>query len=78
LRYVARPSDGSVSLYYLDNRVDLAYKALPLVKAMLKRSSFPAHLATGWLGKEFEWQDVKPVLQELVQAGILRIDRVEK
>ena len=78
LRYVARPSDGSVSLYYLDNRVDLAYEALPLVKAMLKRSSFPAHLATGWLGKEFEWQDIKPVLQELVQAGILRIDRVEK
>ena len=53
LRYVARPSDGSVSLYYLNTRVDLAYEALPLVKAMLKRSSFPAHLATGWLGKEF-------------------------
>jgi ribosomal protein L16 Arg81 hydroxylase len=78
LRYVARPGHGSVSLYYLDNRIDLAYEALPLVKTMLKRSTFPAHLATEWLGEEFDWQDVKPVLQELVQAGVLRIDRVGK
>lgn len=78
LRYVARAGDGSVSLYYLDTRIDLNYNALPLVKAMLKRSTFPAHLATKWLGEKFDWEAVKPVLQELVQAGILRIDRVQQ
>jgi hypothetical protein len=41
-------------------------------------STFPAHLATEWLREEFDWQDVKLVLQELVQAGVLRIERVEK
>ena len=73
LRYVARPDDGCVSLYYLDQRIDLKQQALPLIKAMLKNSSFSAQTAMRWLGDEFDWDELKPVLQEFVQAGILRV-----
>lgn len=72
LRYV--PHNGCLSLYHLDNRIDLRKEALPLVKALLKRRSFSAQTAMRWLGGEFDWDEVKPVLQELVQAGIVRVE----
>ena len=75
LRYVARPEDGSVSLYYLNNRIDLTYDALPFIEPMLKTSNFSAQSTKRWLGDEFQWHDVNPLLQELVQAGMLHVDR---
>jgi hypothetical protein len=78
LRYVARPDDGCLSLYYLDQRIDLRKKALPLIKAMLKSSNFSAQTAMRWLGDEVDWDDVKPVLQGLVQVGILHVNRTSE
>ena len=75
VRYIAPPNDGSLSIYYLDNRIDLRYEALPFIKEMLKSSTFSARSALRWLGDEFQWRDVKPLLQELTQAGIVRIER---
>jgi hypothetical protein len=74
LRYVRRTTEGLVSLYYLDNRIDLRITALPFIKEILKRSSFPAGSAAQWLDNGFQWQDVKPVLMELVRAGVLRVN----
>lgn len=71
LRYVERPGEGTVSLYYLNQRVDLAFAALPLVKRILKTRTFTAQAAAGWLGDGFGWPDVQPVLQALVDAGTL-------
>jgi len=73
LHYVANRRHRSLALYYLDRRVDLEYAALPLVKAMLAASSFPARVATRWLNG-FAWQDVEPLLRGLVHAGILRVE----
>jgi ribosomal protein L16 Arg81 hydroxylase len=48
VRYVARRGEGSVSVYFLDHRIDLAYEALPLVKGILKRPVFKARSAARW------------------------------
>ncbi len=74
VHYVVRQDENSVSLYYLNHCIDLKYDALPLVKKMLRHSTFPARLAVRWLGAGSEWGDVQPVLQELVRAGFLRVD----
>jgi len=72
VRYVERPGEGTLSLYYLNHRTDLAYVALPLVEGMLKARTFKAQAAVAWLGTGFAWTDVEPVLQGLVGAGILQ------
>jgi ribosomal protein L16 Arg81 hydroxylase len=74
LRFIPHRKEGSVSVYFLDRRLDLAYAMLPLIKAILKRPALAARTATELLGRKFKWQDVKPVFQELVQAGILHVD----
>jgi ribosomal protein L16 Arg81 hydroxylase len=71
VRYVERPGEGTISLYYLNHRTDLAYATLPLVKGMLKTRTFTARAAVDWLGDGFAWHDVQPVLQGLEEAGIL-------
>jgi ribosomal protein L16 Arg81 hydroxylase len=75
LRYVPHPDEASVSVYFLDRRIDLAHAVLPLIKALVRRPALAARTATELLGGEFEWPAVKPVLQELVRAGILSIDQ---
>lgn len=74
-RYVVSPQKLAVSLYYLDKRIDLDYEALPLVKGIASRSPFTGKQAMSWLGAGSAWPDVKPVLEELVEAGLLRISR---
>jgi len=75
LHVVANRDRGTISLYHLGHRVDLAEAAGPLVEALARRSRFPAVRACAWLGKGRRWEDVAPVLQELVRVGILRIAR---
>jgi ribosomal protein L16 Arg81 hydroxylase len=73
LRFVTNEGTGTISLYHLDQRVDLAEAARPLVEALARRSRFPAGRACAWLGRGCTWDDVVPVLQELVRVGILRV-----
>ncbi len=75
LRFVTNRDAQTISLYHLDQRIDLAEAARPLVQALAKTSSFPASRACKWLGKGFTWEDVEPLLQELVRVGILRVAR---
>ena len=75
LRFVTNPDTRAISLYRLDQRVDLAEAARPLVEALAKTSSFPARRACTWLGEGYAWADVAPLLQELVRTGILRVVR---
>jgi ribosomal protein L16 Arg81 hydroxylase len=75
LRVVTNRDTRSISLYHLDRRVDLAEAARPLVNALARASRFPAARACTWLGKGSTWDDVAPVLGELVRVGILRVDR---
>jgi hypothetical protein len=75
LRYVTNRDTRTISLYRLDHRVDLAEAARPLVEALARTSRFPAARACAWLGKGTSWDDVAPLLQELVRVGILRIAR---
>jgi len=75
LRFVTNPDTRAISLYHLDQRIDLAEAARPLVEALVKTSRFPARRACTWLGKGYAWEDVAPLLQELVRAGILRVAR---
>ena len=72
-RYVVSPQNLAVSLYYLDKRIDLDYQALPIVEGIAAHSSFTGRQVMGWLGAGSDWEDAKPVLQELVEAGLLRI-----
>ena len=76
VRYVAHPSEDRVSVYRLDRRVNLRLDALPLVQQMLRRPSFRADAAAGWLGAGFDWSDVRPALAALAEAGILRVEDV--
>jgi ribosomal protein L16 Arg81 hydroxylase len=73
VRYVQRPNEGTLSLYYLNQRTDLAYAALPMVQGMLKARTFTAQATVGWLGDGFVWKDIEPVLRGLVDAGILHL-----
>ena len=75
LRVVTNRETRSISLYHLDRRVDLAEAARPLVDALARASRFPAARACTWLGKGSTWDDVAPVLRELVRVGILRVAR---
>lgn len=75
LRYVVRPKENTLSVYYLDIRIDLNKRALPLVKAMLKKPDFTGHMAMRWLGEEFRWAEVRSVLQKLVEARVLCVER---
>ena len=75
LRFVTNRDTGTISLYHLDRRIDLAGAARPLVEALAKTSRFPAGRARTWLGKGRTWEDVAPLLQELVRVGILRVAR---
>ena len=75
LRVVTNRDRRTISLYHLGHRVDVAEAARPLVEALARRSRFPAGRACTWLGKGTRWDDVAPVLQELVRVGILRIAR---
>jgi hypothetical protein len=45
------------------------------VEALARRSRFPAARACAWLGKGTSWEDVAPLLQELIRVGILRLAR---
>jgi hypothetical protein len=72
LRFVTNPDTRAISLYHLDRRIDLAEAAPPLVEALVTTSSFPARRACAWLGEGYTWEDVVPLLQELVRTGILR------
>jgi ribosomal protein L16 Arg81 hydroxylase len=73
VRYVERPAEGTLSVYYLNRRADLAHGAIGMVEAMLKARTFAARAAVGWLGDGFAWEDVEPALRGLVEAGILRL-----
>jgi len=73
LRFVTNEGTGTISLYHLDQRVDLAEAARPLVEALARTSRFPAARARTWLGQGYTWDDVAPLLQELVRVGILRV-----
>ena len=64
---------GTISLYHFGQRVDMAEAARPLVEALARYSRFPARRACTWLGTGTRWDDVAPLLQELVRVGILRI-----
>jgi hypothetical protein len=75
LRFVVNRDTHTVSLYHFDQRIDLAGAAQPLVEALARASSFPAGRACKWLGEGYTWEDVAPLLQELVRAGILRVAR---
>jgi len=75
LRVVTNRETRTISLYHLDQRVDLAEAARPLVNALARTSRFPAARACTWLGKGRTWDDVAPLLQELVRVGILRVAR---
>jgi ribosomal protein L16 Arg81 hydroxylase len=75
LRFVVNRDTRAISLYRLHQRVDLAETARLLVHALARTSRFPAARACAWLGKGTTWDDVAPVLQELVRVGILRIAR---
>jgi len=75
LRFVTNRDTGTISLYHLDRRIDLAEAARPLVEALVKTSRFPAGRACTWLGKGRTWEDVAPLLQELVRVGLLRVAR---
>ena len=72
LRLVTNPDTRTISLYHLEQRIDLAEAARPLVEALGKTSSFTAGRACKWMGEGYAWEDVAPLLQELVRAGILR------
>jgi ribosomal protein L16 Arg81 hydroxylase len=73
LRFVTSDDTKTISLYHLDQRVDLAAAARPLVEALARTSRFPAERACTWLGKGWTWDDVAPVLQELVRVGVLKV-----
>jgi hypothetical protein len=73
--YVVSPRKDAVSIYHLDNRFDLSYDALPLVQGMVAHPAFEAGQVSQWLGGTFAWPDTRPLLQELVRAGILRVIR---
>jgi hypothetical protein len=73
LRFVTNPETRAISLYHLDQRVDLAEAARPLVEALVTTPSFRAGRACRWLGDGYTWEDVAPVIQELVRTGILRV-----
>jgi ribosomal protein L16 Arg81 hydroxylase len=75
LRYVVHPKESLLSVYYLDIRIDLNKAALPLVKAMIKNSNFTGLMAMRWLGKNFRWAEVRSVLQKLVEARVLCVER---
>ena len=75
LRFVTNRDTGTISLYHLDRRIDLAEAARPLVQALAKTSRFPAGRACTWLGEGCTWEDVAPLLEELVRVGILRVAR---
>jgi ribosomal protein L16 Arg81 hydroxylase len=75
LRVVTNRETRTISLYHLDQRVDLAEAARPLVNALARTSRFPAARACTWLGRGHTWDDVAPLLQELVRVGILRVAR---
>jgi ribosomal protein L16 Arg81 hydroxylase len=75
LRFVTNRDTRTISLYHLDQRIDLAEAARPLVEALAKTSRFPAGRACKWLGAGFAWEDVAPLLQELIRVGILRVAR---
>jgi hypothetical protein len=70
--YVEAPGQKAVTLYYLDNRLDLSYSALPIVKRIIANSPFTAYEAKAWLGKMGTWPAVKQLLEKLVRAGILK------
>jgi ribosomal protein L16 Arg81 hydroxylase len=75
LRIVTDRDRRTISLYHLGHRVDVAESARPLVEALARATRFPAARACAWLGKGTAWEDVAPLLQELVRVGILRIVR---
>lgn len=75
LRFVTNRDTQTISLYHLDQRIDLAGAARPLVEALARTSRFPAGRACKWLGKGCTWEDVAPLLQEMVRVGILRVAR---
>jgi ribosomal protein L16 Arg81 hydroxylase len=74
-RFVANRQTRTLSLYRLQQRVDVAEAARPLVDALARTSRFPAARACTWLGKGTTWDDVAPLLRELVRVGILRVAR---
>jgi ribosomal protein L16 Arg81 hydroxylase len=75
LRFVINADTATITLYHLDQRIDLAGAARPLVEALGRTSRFPAARACAWLGKGWTWDDVAPLLGELVRVGILRAER---
>lgn len=75
LRVVTNPDTQTISLYRLDQRLDLAGAARPLVEALTRTARFPARRACKWLGEDYTWEDVAPLLQALVRAGFLHLVR---
>ncbi len=69
------PDDGLpvVEVAAAANAVLLGDEALPLVVKLASIETFSACDAVGWLGGNFTWAEVGPLLQGLVDSGILRV-----
>jgi hypothetical protein len=72
LRCAHDPSRGSITLYYLDNRLELSADCLPMIQLIQRQSSFSGSEALSALGGHFAWKDVAPILELLVSEGALQ------
>lgn len=66
---------GHIALYRGGRRYELAEASRPVLTRSGDAGVFPAELAVRWIAGECEWSEVQDLLEDLVEIGVLAIER---